>query len=249
MVLTTGPSGPERTCRRAFDLYHPAYVETGPRPISHLPGRRFGPAVVIAVLSASLLALVLAPLALPSSYDWVSMTTSESGAQGVRGAWVGRLAFLLLGLGVLLLAVQSSDRWGKLGTGLHSAFGVLMIAVAAFSIRPWDPDMPYDRTEDMLHSVAATAMGFAFALGVIAVAGRRKSAGGNITPLDPLGVVAAVALPLAMATWGDYAGVFQRVMFVVAYLWYGAEAIRSTRTNPAPPAHARDRPGCPPSGS
>lgn len=71
----------------------------------------------------------------------------------------------------------------------------------------------------MLHSVAATGMGFAFTLGGIAVVGRRKSAGGNITPLDPLGVVAAVTLPLAMATWGDHAGVFQRVMLVVAYLW------------------------------
>lgn len=96
----------------------------GDRTPTHQPPARpkVRAAAVIAVLSASLLALVLALLALPSSYDWVSMTTSESGAQGVRGAWVGRLAFLL-GLGVLLLAVQSSNRWGKPGTGLHSASG------------------------------------------------------------------------------------------------------------------------------
>lgn len=52
---------------------------------------------------------------------------------------------------------------------LHAAFGVLLAASAAFSTRPWREGAAFDRTEDALHSVAGTAMGFAFALGAVAV--------------------------------------------------------------------------------
>lgn len=47
----------------------------------------------------------------------------------------------------------------------HAAFGALMTAAAASSQRPWHTIAKYDRTEDLLHSVAATGMGFATAHG------------------------------------------------------------------------------------
>jgi hypothetical protein len=44
-----------------------------------------------------------------------------------------------------------------------------MLAAAVNSSRSWDQTVPFDRVEDLLHSFAATTMGFAFALGVFAV--------------------------------------------------------------------------------
>ena len=93
-----------------------------------------------------------------------------------------------------------------------------MIMVAAFSARPWT-GAPYDGTEDALHSLAATGMGFAFALGVVATfAWARRFRARPWWP-DAVAVVASVALPLAMTAWPDVDGAPQRVMFAIAYAW------------------------------
>ncbi|RBY80790.1 DUF998 domain-containing protein [Blastococcus sp. TF02A-26] len=122
------------------------------------------------------------------------------GAQTVDGAWLARLGFL-------------------------------MAAAAAFSHRPWQPGRDFDRTEDLLHSVAATTMGIAFAAGVVATAvlaarrGRRRA-----RVLDAVALAASVVLPLGMSALPEADGVLQRLMFAVAYVWYGREALVLRRT-------------------
>jgi hypothetical protein len=179
----------------------------------------------MACLGLSALFLGLAPSIMPESYSWVSHTTSESAAQGLGGAWLARLGFLVFGLGVLWLASLAGDRWGRWGRTFHRSFGVLLLATAAFSHRPLDADVPYDATEDLLHSISATAMGFAFALGVVAVMMRTDRRPVTRRVLGFVAIVASVALPLAMAAIPDYAGLLQRTMFLIAYLWYGSEAL------------------------
>jgi hypothetical protein len=177
-------------------------------------------------LAVSAGALGAAPVLMPASYSWLAHTTSESAAQGLAGAWLARLGFLALGAGVLLLAASARQRWGPPAAGLHGAFGAFMVATAAFSARPWEPDAPFDAIEDLLHSVAATAMGFAFAFGVAAVAWRLLRDGGRLRWRDGVAVAASVVLPLAMMRWDGYAGLLQRPIFVVAYVWYGLEALQ-----------------------
>jgi hypothetical protein len=179
-------------------------------------------------LALSAVALAAAPAVLPADYSWAAHTTSESAGQGVAGAWLARSGFVLLGVSVLALARTTGPRWGLSASGLHATFGGLMIAAAVFSSRPWDTTAPFDRVEDVLHSVAATGMGFAFALGVAAVAWRRHGAGVRPHWRDGVAVLAAVALPLAMTWWPGSAGALQRAMFLVAYAWYGLEAVATT---------------------
>lgn len=179
---------------------------------------------ILGLLLASLLALALAPLALDESYSWLEHTTSEAAGQGVRGAWMARAGFLLFGLAVLWLAHRKAEHWRQPSTGMHVVFGACLVGVAAFSLRSWDGAVPYDRTEDLLHSVAATAMGFAFALGVVSVNwawGRRP----RLRVLDVAAIAASVVLPLAMAAMTGYAGALQRAMFAIAYVWYAREAL------------------------
>ncbi|MBK6309323.1 MAG: DUF998 domain-containing protein [Candidatus Microthrix sp.] len=183
-------------------------------------GRLVG--VVGLICSAAALALV--PLVLPASYSWVEHTTSEAGAQGVDGAWLARAGFVLFGLAVLWIASRRRCAWGRLATGLHVTFGVSMIAVAAFSLRSWLPGATFDPTEDELHSVAATVMGFAFAFGVLAAAVRRRTSGQPWRTLDLIAIATSVAVPLGMTVFVSADGVLQRLMFAVAYLWYGGEA-------------------------
>ncbi len=184
---------------------------------------------VPACFAASVLALALAPLLLPADYSWIAHTTSEAAAQGTEGAWLARLGFLAFGLGVIWLTTRVGGRWGRWGVGFHSSFGVFMVAAAVFSARSWNPATPFDRTEDLLHSVAATAMGFAFAFGVLAVLLRRRGRGGGVHGVDLVAIAASIVIPLAMTAWGEGAGLLQRGMFGIAYLWYGREALLGVR--------------------
>jgi hypothetical protein len=164
---------------------------------------------------------------MPDSYNWVSHTTSESAAQGVNGAWLARLGFLMFGLAVVWLTAISAPRWGRWGRLFHGMFGVLMAATAAFAHRPFEPGIVFDRTEDLLHSVAATAMGFAFAFGVLAVMVYRPERSIPQRVLDVAALAASVVIPLSMGAWSGSAGLLQRSMFLIAYLWYAVEALRT----------------------
>jgi hypothetical protein len=185
--------------------------------------------VALTALVMSAVSLGIAPLLMPESYSWVEHTTSESAAQGVDGAWLARLGFLLFGSLVLLLALAAERKWGLWARILHAAFGVFMIATAAFSHRPWEPGVPYDRTEDLLHSITATGMGFAFAFGVVAVLLRRRANERFARSFDIVAVAASVLFPLGMTVTDDFTGLIQRMMFLIAYVWYGSEAIRMIR--------------------
>ena len=74
--------------------------------------------MVLVGLGASAAMLALAPILMPAGYSWLSKTTSESAAQGVDGAWLTRLGFVVFGLSVLLLTVARRRAWG-LAAALH----------------------------------------------------------------------------------------------------------------------------------
>lgn len=178
---------------------------------------RRGGIVVLYLAAAG--ALALAPLLMPAGYSWLANTTSESAAQGLDGAWLARTGFLLFGFAVLLTVLV--NRWWSAGAKVaHVAFGVCLIAAAAFSTRPADSSAPFVATEDTLHSVAATAVGFAFAAGVVLVAVRRGRGAGRYIALDVIAMIASVAIPLAMLAWDDWAGFAQRLIFAIAFIWY-----------------------------
>lgn len=176
-------------------------------------------AVALLGLLVSAVLLLLAPLAVPSDYSWVPHTLSEAAAQGVPGAWVARLGLALFGVAVLVLARRLSV-WGVAGRSLHGLFGLCLVASAAFPSRSWVDVAPFNATLDTLHSIAATAMGFAFAIGVVCVAVSRR----RVRVLDGLVVAASVALPLTMLAQQDTAGLWQRAMFGLAYAWFATEA-------------------------
>jgi hypothetical protein len=82
------------------------------------PGIRAVAGAVLVGLCSSAAALAAAPALMPPSYSWISHTMSESAAQGVSGAWLARLGFLLLGLSVMALAFAATPDWGALVGGL-----------------------------------------------------------------------------------------------------------------------------------
>ncbi len=183
--------------------------------------------VVVACLAASVIALGVAPAVVGDGYSVVEHTTSESAAQRLDGAWAGRLGFLAFGFGVFWLAVAAAPHWTRGVRVAHGLFGVLMTTVAAFSIRPWAAGVPYDGVEDLLHSVGATAMGFAFVAGMVLVGVQRLRARA-LHPLDIAATAAGALLPPLMAMLPHADGALQRAMFCTAYAWYAREALRGS---------------------
>lgn len=180
------------------------------------------PIFALVLLASSALALAIAPAVLPRSYSWIEHTTSEAAGQGVPGAWLARSGFVLFGASVGLVVRCRRDRWNPVAVVAHAGFAVSMVAVAVFPSRSWT-GASYDAPLDVLHSVAATAMGVCFVIGVVALMGERRRPARRWG--DALAVGASVVLPLAMTVWPSSAGASQRVMFLVAYLWYGREVL------------------------
>jgi len=186
--------------------------------------RRWG---IIVSLALSAISFRIASDVLDDSYDWVAHTTGEAAGQGVEGAWVARLGFLLFGLGVGLLSFGRHRPWLLPARALHGTFAVCMVLVATFSSRSWIENSPYHTVENGLHSAAATVMGLAFALGVGAVAMERAGEHHRVRYLDVTALIASIVLPFAMAWSDSSAGLLQRIMFLVAYAWYGRETWNS----------------------
>jgi len=180
------------------------------------------------MLVAAVLCIAVAPSLMPDSYSIVEHSVSESAAQGVEGAWLARGGLLLFGFAVLALAGRGGNRWGRVGRIVHGAVGVSLIATAAFAHMPWE-NAPYDEFEDLLHSIASFGVGFAFTAGVVAVSVRRAGKAWRARVFDWVAVVAAVVIPMTMFSVAGVAGIVQRIMFGIAFLWYGGEALRSTK--------------------
>lgn len=190
-------------------------------------------ALVISLLVASAALVIVAATAMPEPYSWLTHSISESAAQAQRGAWIARLSFLAFGVAVLALSVASQARWPRGAFWCHLTFALAMLATAAFSHKPWNPPGPGDATEDLLHSVMATGMGFAFAIGVVVRSFARRERRG-LRALDVLAVSAATFLSPIGLVLPQVAGLLQRVMFLIAYVWYGTEAANLAKPSGAP---------------
>lgn len=210
-------------------LYGPNVTEN-PHMQSLLTPQRFAthrltaPGILLLLVLSAVTELV-APGAMSPSYSWSANFISEAAAQGIAGAWVARLGFLMFGFAVLWLSVAIRPLWPRGTYWSQMAFGVFMVSTAAFSHRPWAANAPFDPFEDILHSVTATAMGFAFAFGVLVRLVQRGRDGESGRGFDAVALVATIVLPLVGWIWPSIPGLMQRLMFLVAYLWYGRETL------------------------
>ena len=180
---------------------------------------------IVVLLVSSAICIYLAPLAMPMGYSWLSNAISESAAQGLRHTWIARLGFILFGLGVLWLVLARKTTWARGVHWMQLCFAVFMLGTAAFSHKPWLDDIAFDPVEDFLHSLTATGMGFAFAFGVVVRFLQRDNNDKLQKSFDLLAIIAATVLsPIGVAMPG-IAGLLQRLMFAVAYLWFIHEAL------------------------
>lgn len=183
----------------------------------------------VALLASAGLLFLLAPLAMPSNYSWVSNSISESGAQQLTGAWVTRLGFLSFGLGVILTALVSWTMWKSAAGWLLSCFGFLMLTVAAFSTKHWDTTVSFNELESNLHSLSASVMGFFYGIGVLLVIVAEKNVSRAVKILGWVAVFTSIAMPILAGVVPAFGGVFQRLMFAIAIAWFIVQALRTRK--------------------
>jgi hypothetical protein len=173
---------------------------------------------------------------MPEGYSWRAQSISESAAQGQLNGWIARLSFLLFGSAALVLSVASRPHWPRITFIAMLVFASCMAGAAAFSHSPWLAGASDDKFEDLLHSVCANVMGLAFCVAVFARLFHRPGTALIGRSLDVVALLAAVLLPLALASSSSLGGVAQRAMFFIAYIWFAHEA--SVCLTPKPSANA-----------
>ncbi len=186
---------------------------------------------ILFLLLGSALFIFMAPSFMPLGYSSLQHSISESAAQGLNFAWIARLGFLLFGVAVWSLAVTQHTLWNRVPRACFVTFALCMLGTAAFSHKPWLPNVPFDETEDILHSITATLMGFAFSFGVLFRLLRRQTAEKLHRLFDILNILAAVVIPLLGVYFESISGLVQRLLFILAYLWFAFETITLYRQN------------------
>jgi hypothetical protein len=165
-------------------------------------------------IAAMLLAIALGPNFSPPEFSWLRHSTSEQAGQGMAGAWIMRVGFVIYGLGTLLAAIADWSKRTFVRAGL-ALFGLGLTGTAIWSNASIVPGALSDMHEDWLHSVASGIVGTAFAL---VCAARLFGPGGTRRDfLAWTGLFISVAIPLAMDLWPDFRGLSQRIMFAFSF--------------------------------
>ena len=188
-------------------------------------------------LVVSILFLGAAPMMVAESYSVAHNTLSESGAQGVDGAWVLRVGILLTAGSVLLLSVAAGSRWLPRVKWWIRIYATALILLAAFSEAPWDGS-PHDEMVASLHTVFGIAGAIAFIVGAAALATSRPRAERLARGFDWL-VIAVIALIPQVMHLSELDGLLQRTMVILGYLWLLVEASRLARGDLGAPSLRR----------
>ncbi|HPT79084.1 MAG TPA: DUF998 domain-containing protein [Candidatus Atribacteria bacterium] len=150
------------------------------------------------------------------TYSIIRNTTSHLGAQGAPNAWIMNMTFILVGISCILEAWLHLRRYWFLLL-LLCIFGLNLVLVGIFSHAPIVEGAVYDALEDRLHSIFASIAGFSFTAFAISSAFIEKTTRHRAADMS-VGLTAAL-LSLLMACLPDYAGLWQRVLFTVSFIW------------------------------
>lgn len=188
-----------------------------------------------AFLLVSMAMLASAPLFISDTYSPLQHTISESGAQGVAGAWIQRSGVVLAAAAVFVMTFCAGT-WGRSAKRWIQVYSFALVMLAVFPESPWDGGS-HDAMVARLHSVAGVIAAIAFVVGVLAVstAGHR---GRWARVLDGSMVAAVVLIPQLMLLW-PFDGILQRAMVALGYAWLLVECHRMLLPRPdaapAPP--------------
>jgi hypothetical protein len=167
-------------------------------------------------IAALAVAMLFGPTLSPPEFNWVIHSMSEQAGQDMPGAWMMRTGFAGFGLGTAMAAFLIWRASPLLHTALL-AFGVGLLAAAAWSNASILPGFASDLAEDSVHSVASAFVGTSFAAACTACMLRARRPSDRY--LGAIGLAIAVFIPVTMTAFPEWRGVMQRAMFTFSLIF------------------------------
>ena len=163
-----------------------------------------------------LIVMFVLPFYSADTYSIVRNTTSQLGAQSTKNAWIMNATFILVGISCII------EAWLHLGNFwfqkiLLNIFGLGLICTAIFHHAPVTEGVIFSAREDDLHSVVSSIVGITFIIYAISSAFIEKTTRNRT--IDILVGLAASLFSFLMLTLPDYAGIWQRTMFIISFVW------------------------------
>ncbi len=157
------------------------------------------------------------PLFFFEGYAITENTISELGAQKTPGNWFANLTIILLSFAVVLLGTQQLRPYWKQLAALYF-FSISLFFTGVYQLAGLDAHTYiFNYTNDALHSLFSMLTGFAFCLfcfTLIFIVEKRNHKWQTFAVF-----LIAMVLPLLMFQYPEYRGIYQRILFLVAFGW------------------------------
>lgn len=173
--------------------------------------------------ATSLVMIASAPLLMAESYSWIANTVSESGAQGVQGAWLFRTGVLMTAAATVSLVAAARDDIPTSSKRALTLYALALVAAAAFPEKPWF-DGSHNEIVAGLHTLAAFNAGLWFGVGVFTASRHRSSSAAR--RYDFVMILMVATIPVLMIAYESYEGLLQRILIFAGYAWLFLETSR-----------------------
>jgi hypothetical membrane protein len=172
--------------------------------------------LLLAAFAWLILAMFLLPIWSFPGYSLARNTTSHLGAQGSPHAWVMNLTFISIAV-TSFLAVEGKVARYPFHLLAMAVFSGSLLLVGIFQHEPLVAGISTNDREATLHSLFATMTGFAFTLLAIATAFISETRRDRLLAIGV--AIAATALSGVRAIFPGAMGIFQRLIFLIAFAW------------------------------
>lgn len=160
--------------------------------------------------------MFILPFFTAEGYSIIRNTTSQLGAQKTPNSWIMNFTFAMIGLSSIY------SGWGHyegywLQKTMLIIFGSSLVLCAIYSHAPINTKVPFNIREDEFHSLFASTTGLGFTILAISTAFIKETKSEMVLPIS-IGIIATL-LSLMMFKIDTYAGIWQRLIFIISFGW------------------------------
>lgn len=163
--------------------------------------------------------IILASLLAPPAYHIQKNTISDLGSQGYDRKMVMQSGFILFGsivvFGGLVNVFNGKDAWWVVAPGMVYGFCIFMTGI--FCAAPFQGGVDFSPTESNLHSLFAQLAGLAFCVLIVTKFIATDISFYKFAHLAAFCLV--IALSALFGLFSEYAGIAQRMLYMVSLLW------------------------------
>jgi len=177
---------------------------------------RIGMIVLIAAYFLVILVMFILPFFSVPGYSIIVNTLSDLGAQSAPHGWIMNFLFVCLAAGSLMAGLEYYE-----GFVPHRIilvlFGISLILLSYFNHAPLNTNIQYNVIEDGWHAYFTCTAGLSFIILSIATIFILEKQQDRLLALTA--GISAIFLAVLMSEADRFAGIWQRLMFIISFGW------------------------------